>query len=197
LSAGEADAMAAIAARVFLDDALTCAVLAIEPASARETRLRSLYEAILRMPTHPPISAWGDRCALGLVGLAPPGRTRPPLRAALPALPRLLRGARLGEIRRALTWMQAVNKTGPAPEDWVLGPVVVDPAEHGQGVGSAMLAAACEVIDETAAPATVSTDHEDNLGLFRHFGFLPSGQSTAVGVRVFHMRRPAFGRVSS
>lgn len=195
LSEDEADAMAMVAARALLEDPLTRAVFAVEPAS-REARLRVVYEAMTRMQPYPPISAWRDRRPLGMVGLAPAGHARPPVRRVLHVLPRLLHGARLAELRPALAWMQAIGRTGPAPGDWLLGPVVVEPSEHGRGVGSAMLAAACEAIDEAAAPAAVSTDRESNLDLYRRFGFLPSGQSTAVGVRVFHMRRPPFGCVA-
>jgi ribosomal protein S18 acetylase RimI-like enzyme len=183
----EADAMAAVAARAFLADPLTVAVFGGDP-SARERRLRCVYGAMFRALPRPPLSAWRGERALGLLGLSP-ARSVPPPARAVAALPLLLRGARPRELRPAMAWLRGVAGARGEKGDWRLGPLVVDPSAHGEGVGSALLRAACEHLDSLGAGVLVSTDVEENVAFYRRFGFAEIGGAEVAGQRVWHLRR--------
>ena len=50
---------------------------------------------------------------------------------------------------------------------WLVGPIAVDPAHRGQGIGRAMLARACAAVDATPWPAVLIGDP----GYYARFGF--------------------------
>lgn len=188
LGDAEMDRMAAVAARAFLRDPLATAVFARE-SDARESRLCSVYEAMLRTQAYPPITAWRDGRALGLVGLTPHSASPVSALRMLQALPRLVRGMRLFELRPAFAWLRAIAGADVSPGDWRLGPVVVEPEMHRAGIGSAILNTACSHLDEQATGAIVSTDIESNVDFYRRFGFEQTGATEVLGQTVWHLRR--------
>ncbi len=193
LSGSEIDAMASVAARAFVDDPLAVAVFA-RAREAREVRIRSVYEGLLRAQAHPPITAWQAGEAVGLVGLTPSRTRLLSVGGLLAGLPRLGRGTRLREVRPALAWLRAVAGAAGDRDDWHLGPVAVDPDLHGEGVGRCMLTRACQGLDSTGDSVAVSTDVEANVDFYIRFGFEHVDTTEVLGTPIWHMWRPAAAR---
>jgi predicted N-acetyltransferase YhbS len=83
------------------------------------------------------------------------------------------------------------DKLTPKEPHWTLGPVAVDVARHGQGVGSAMVRAFCSMMDAERAAAFLETDTKKNVGLYEKFGFETIAEETIMGVPMWFMWRPA------
>lgn len=66
------------------------------------------------------------------------------------------------------TWPLALlTADGAATPLWLVGPIAVEPALQGRGIGRAMLAAACDAVDLTPYPAVLIGDPE----YYGPFGF--------------------------
>jgi ribosomal protein S18 acetylase RimI-like enzyme len=70
-----------------------------------------------------------------------------------------------------------------------IGPIGVDPAFQGQGVGKALLGSVLEMGDETSPIAYFEADVDRNVSLYEKFGFRVIGQRDILGVNNRFMRR--------
>src|SRR5918998_28930 len=88
-----------------------------------------------------------DGSILGVCGMMPPGRCQPGLGQHLRLLPALLAlGPR--SAGRTMSWLGAWSKHDPDEHHWHLGPVAVDAHLQGMGVGSLLMRAFCQRMDE-------------------------------------------------
>lgn len=93
--------------------------------------------------------------------------------------------------RKAMEMLADWRTKTPAEPHWNLGPVGVDPEYHGRGIGSAMVAAFCEMMDAEGANAFLETDLEKNANLYTKFGFETIHHAPSLGVPMwFMLRRP-------
>jgi predicted N-acetyltransferase YhbS len=74
---------------------------------------------------------------------------------------------------------------------WHLGPVAVEPALQGEGVGRALMADFCARMDRCAGLAYLETDQRENVGFYRRFGFSVVVQAEVLGMRNWFMSRSA------
>lgn len=135
------------------------------------------------------IAERGDR-VVGALNAAPwplcqlsPGEK---LRSA-PAMVRTMGTA----LPRALKLTSVWSKHDPKEPHWHIGPIGVDPAFQGQGVGKALLGSVLEMADEDGVPAYLETDVDRNVKLYEEFGFRIIGQADILGVNNRFMRRDA------
>jgi ribosomal protein S18 acetylase RimI-like enzyme len=69
----------------------------------------------------------------------------------------------------------------PAPH-WYLAAVGVDPAHHGQGLGSALLNAGIHRADRDGAPIYLETETENNVLFYERLGFEVIEETVATGL---------------
>lgn len=73
---------------------------------------------------------------------------------------------------RALAALSAIEDVHPPePEHWYLAIVGTDPADQGQGVGSALIAAVTDRCDTEGLPAYLESSKEENIALYARHGF--------------------------
>lgn len=88
----------------------------------------------------------------------------------------------------------AVEEAHPTEPHWYLGVVATLPDRRAQGLGSALLAAALEVVDATGHPAYLESSNPRNISLYERHGFEVTGRidvDEADGVFMTSMWRPA------
>ena len=91
--------------------------------------------------------------------------------------------------RRALGRLLA--ELDPPHPCWYLDTIGVEPSEQGKGLGTALLGAMLQRIDEQALPTFLDTSAPHNLGYYERFGFRVTAQSSLPnGLRLWGMTRP-------
>jgi len=90
-----------------------------------------------------------------------------------------------------LRWVGEWARRDPTEPHWHLGPLAVDCHLQGLGIGSAMLAAFCERMDDLRALSYLETDKRENVRFYEKFGFGVIGEAEVAGVSCWFMsRRP-------
>jgi len=131
-----------------------------------------------------------DGSILGVCGMMPPGRCQPGPGRQLRLLPALLAlGPR--SAGRTMSWLGAWSKHDPDEHHWHLGPVAVDAHLQGMGLGSLLMRAFCQRMDDAAEDAYLETDKEINVRFYERFGFGVTGEQEVLGVRNWYMYRRA------
>lgn len=127
---------------------------------------------------------------VAVVASAPPGRCRPTMRQRLRLLPCI---ARLGPATsvRVHSWTSEWMRRDLAEPHVHLGPVAVDAALQGQGLGSLVMRAHCRRLDARSQVGYLETDKEDNVTFYRRFGYEVVGEASVIGVPNWFMRRPS------
>jgi ribosomal protein S18 acetylase RimI-like enzyme len=72
---------------------------------------------------------------------------------------------------KALDIMQAMHKSIITDPHYYLATIGVEPDKHGKGLGSALLRPTLAELDEQQLPVYLDTHNEDNVSLYRRFGF--------------------------
>jgi ribosomal protein S18 acetylase RimI-like enzyme len=85
----------------------------------------------------------------------------------------------------------ALRAHHPLEPSWYLGTLGVDPAFHGQGVGSALLERWLERVDREGSAAYLETDVFANVGFYARTGFELEGEIEVLGTPIWRMWRPA------
>jgi GNAT superfamily N-acetyltransferase len=85
----------------------------------------------------------------------------------LPAAPFLVSS----RVHRALRLLFEVDGLHPKERHWYLATLGTEPSRQGKGVGSALLNAMLEGIDEAGDPAYLESSKERNIALYARFGF--------------------------
>lgn len=105
------------------------------------------------------------------------------------ALPMLLAMGRA--VPRGFRIMSAWGKRDPRERHWHIGPVGVHPDVQGRGIGTSLMAAFLELVDEQRSPAYLETDRAQNLSFYQRFGFVVVAEEDVLGVRNWYMWREA------
>jgi ribosomal protein S18 acetylase RimI-like enzyme len=105
------------------------------------------------------------------------------------------------KLPRAMTWVAAWSMRDPSEPHVHLGPIGVEPALQGRGIGSQMLAVYCEQLDLAGDAGYLETDKPENVRLYERFGFEVQSQAFVLGVQNWFMwrepTRPSPAGVSS
>jgi GNAT superfamily N-acetyltransferase len=161
------------------------------PDPARRMRLLAhLFDALLRVWSHPVICARLDGVLVGVAGMLPPGTCRPRAAQALRlATPILAAGP--ADALRGLRWTAAWARRNPREPHCHLGPVAVDTRLQGHGIGGQMLAAFAARMDAAHQPAYLETDKPENVRFYRRFGFQVTSEATVLSTPNWFMWRQA------
>ncbi len=137
------------------------------------------------------LAAYRDGAIVGGLGAMAPSQCHPSVgvqaRLAANFLARL--GFRHG--LRTIKWMKARMAYDPREPHWHLGPVAVDPASQGQGVGTALMRDFRRRIAgmPLGSPVFLETESLKNVRFYEQFGFSTIGERMVLGVPTWVMMR--------
>ena len=156
----------------------------------RKQKLQQMFGMMAGNPalTKHSLVALQDGRIVGVVGLVAPGECQPTTSQRLRMIPGVLRLG-FGPARRAMTWLGAWAKHDIAEPHWHIGPVAVDPALQGQGIGSALMTA----VDAANGVAYLETDKDINVGFYEKQGFEVIAEDRILDTPNWFMRRPPSG----
>jgi GNAT superfamily N-acetyltransferase len=77
----------------------------------------------------------------------------------------------------------------PAQPHWHVGPVAVDAPLQRKGIGTQLMAALCQRLDDSDLPAHLETEQAVNVVFYEAFGFLTVEEGNVIGLRHWFMRR--------
>jgi GNAT superfamily N-acetyltransferase len=130
-----------------------------------------------------------DAEMIAVCAFAPPGHCQATLAEKVRILPSVVLANQIGTAGRILQWVGAWSRRDPSEPHWHLGPVAVEPAVQGQGVGRTLIADFCTRMDECAGLAYLETDKRENVRFYRRFGFSVVAEADVLGVRNWFMSR--------
>jgi GNAT superfamily N-acetyltransferase len=155
------------------------------------TRLRTLqrfFSAFAQTMREAPICARRKGVIVGIAGMAPPGRCQLGAMEKLRLMPGML-AIGPSRMRKTMTWMKEWQRRDPAEPHWHLGPVGVELALQGMGVGSKILAAFGDRMDEKGAVSYLETDKKENVAFYEKAGFEVIEEAMVIGTPNWFMRR--------
>jgi ribosomal protein S18 acetylase RimI-like enzyme len=135
------------------------------------------------------LGGFRDAEMIAVCAFAPPGYCQATLAEKVRILPSVVLANRIGTAGRILQWVGAWSQRDPSELHWHLGPVAVEPAVQGQGVGRALMADFCTRMDQCAGLAYLETDKRENVRFYRRFGFEVVAEAEVLGVRNWFMSR--------
>jgi ribosomal protein S18 acetylase RimI-like enzyme len=186
LAPHELDCAAAVLGRGYRDTPLSVAIYSDDV----ERRLRSVERVMGRRIAAmepPPLVARREGVIVGVCGLATPGAcqlsTSERERAAVP------QGGASGSLVKLLEMAAEWDRHHPNEPHWHLGPVAVEPALQGNGIGGLMVERFCALVDADGGTAFLETDRPENVRFFERFGFVTAAEAEVIGVPNWFMRR--------
>ncbi|GAB2687019.1 GNAT family N-acetyltransferase [Nocardia thraciensis] len=133
--------------------------------------------------------AFRDGRLVGVCGMGRP-RSRPPGPIEkFAAVPVIALSYPPATAIRILRWTGAWGEHDLISPHWHLGPVAVDTASRGRGIGGAMLEEFCGRMESERAIAYLETDKPENVRFYTKFGFVVVAQAEVLGVPNWFMRR--------
>lgn len=173
--------------RVFGDDEAQLAQL-LTTAFARLLR-RQLGSGLV-------LGAFDGATLVGVAAMVPPGHCQPPLREKLGMLAILAREGQLQRLPNIHRWLRIWARHDPAADHWHLGPAAVERGRQGEGIGTALMTAICDELDQRRATGYLETDKLRNVSLYRRGGFEVIAERPVLGVtNWFMLRQPRPRRV--
>jgi ribosomal protein S18 acetylase RimI-like enzyme len=190
LGADDVPAAAAVLGRGMRDNPLHVRGFGAEP-GGREAQLTRFFMPVLRrlLPHGTVLGAFNAGTLAGVCAMAEPGRCQPTVGQRLRILLALAGGMSLPSLGAVLRWTRAWARHDPRDLHWHLGPVAVDRALQGRGIGKTLLAEFCRRMDARGQAAYLETDKDANVALYERFGFRTTGQETVLGVPNWFMLR--------
>ncbi len=185
---------AAVLARGMRDNPIHVAVFGPDP-EVRRRALEPLFRAVLANRPERPRVATRAGFVVGYAGASAPGGCMPPPAALARLAPAILRLGP-GATRRALAWFRAWGERDPDTPHWHVGPVAVDGALQGMGIGGRLLADLAAHCDTRGEAAYLETDKAENVGFYQRFGFRVVDEADVLGVPNWFMQREPGGGVS-
>jgi GNAT superfamily N-acetyltransferase len=95
---------------------------------------------------------------------------------------------------KAMRWVGEWSMRDPSEPHVHLGPIGVEPALQGHGIGSQMLAVYCEQLDLDGDAGYLETDKPENVRLYERFEFEVRSEAYVLGVPNSFMWRKPTGR---
>lgn len=155
------------------------------PAEDHAGRLRTLQQIYLEHVAHPYGMVWTVQNLSAAAAFIPAAMPGPP-QAILDQI-----SALHGEQLQELDDTEELLRSYRPDHDWVLASVGVAPQDHGQGLGTSVVAAGLKGIDKQYASCLVETSDPINLPFYRKLGFETVAEVVTGGPTVWIMLRPA------
>ncbi len=154
----------------------------------RMRALERLFQMLLPKMKQPPLCARRGDWVVGVCGIAPPGTCQLAPLEKFRVMPALLM-AGPGVASRMLRWQAEWGKRDPKERHWHLGPVAVEPALWGMGIGSQMMEQFCARMDDDGEVAYLETERPDTVRFYQRFGFETIEEAEVLGNPNWFMRR--------
>jgi ribosomal protein S18 acetylase RimI-like enzyme len=107
----------------------------------------------------------------------------------LRALPIVMKGRRLGEMRRWMNMRRKWARKDPKKPHWHLGSLGVIPELQNRGIGSQMMEYYCDYVDRLKMAAYHETDRQENVKFYERFGFKVIGEEIIMNFPNWYMWR--------
>lgn len=186
LKAEDVAAAARLLGRAYRDNPLNVALLGDDPEV--RTRAGVKIQAARIAAMEGAVVARRDGEIVGVYGVEPPGGLvmsaegrRQMASAFAEAGPGVM--ALAGEM------LAGFAQHSPRGQHWKLGPVAVEPALQGSGIGKRMVEHFCARMDARQLEATLDTDRPENVRLYERYGFEVVTEAPVLGVQMWFMRR--------
>jgi GNAT superfamily N-acetyltransferase len=179
---------ALVVARGMRDNPLHVAAIGDDP-DRRVRVMHRLFSRLMALPGRPTLGAWdGDRI-VGVADFAEPGRCQPSSLDGLRLAPAMVMAG--GAAPRLTRWFSTWGRLDPDRAHSHFGPLAVDLDLQGRGIGSLLLTAYCQRLDEAGELSYLETDKPENLPLYERFGFVVTEEADVIGVKNWFMTREA------
>ena len=160
----------------------------------RRRGLRRFFGIQVRHMVNATGDVWTTEDRVGAAMWAPPDASRPgwgDLARLLPVVPYLTGLGRDGP--EAVRLLTAVDGARPRQRHWYLATIGTAPDQQRTGVGSALMRAVLDRVDQEALPVYLESSKESNLPFYGAHGFDVTGEITAArgGPTLWNMWRPA------
>ncbi|MCI0443925.1 GNAT family N-acetyltransferase [bacterium] len=190
LSDGETLTAARVLGRGMRDNPIHIQVFGLD-ANRREKELSLMFVPVLRQQVRKGIvlAALISGELVGVTGMVPPKCCQLTIPEKMAILPALLRGSGLKSTLRVLEWTGDWSRNDSRITHWHLGPVAIDRHLQGQGIGSALLNAFCQRIDNHRSAAYLETDKEENVTFYKRFRFEVVDEHNVLGIKNWFMFR--------
>jgi ribosomal protein S18 acetylase RimI-like enzyme len=156
----------------------------------RRTRcVRRMFTTLFRVSTTlTEIGAFDGDTLVGLAGVAAPGTCQPTATQRLRYLPGMLSlGPR--SAGKLAAWLKVWAAHDPDEAHSHLGPVAVDTALQGRGIGTRLLGEYARRLDAGRQVGYLETDKPENVAFYERFGFVVTGEAEVIGAPNWFMRR--------
>ena len=136
------------------------------------------------------LGAFDGEALVGVAAMVPPGHCQPTLREKLAMLAILIRAGMWRNLPKIHHWLRIWAREDPEVDHWHLGPAAVERKLQGQGIGTALMTAICDALDQRRAIGYLETDKGANVRLYRRGGFEVIAEQQVLGVPNWFMLRP-------
>ena len=188
LRQGELAGAAGAAARALEDDPASVACYGDDPL-VRLDATYGLFSDLFERVTVPQHGAVVGRCVLGVAGVLPPGTCVGAMMGPYVSTTLASPVPPAGDPSRAMVLWATWAAHDLPEEHWHIGPVGVEPAYQGGGVGRAVMDALCAELDANGRVGWLETNKERNLRFYGALGFELVDEASALGVPSWFMRR--------
>jgi ribosomal protein S18 acetylase RimI-like enzyme len=192
-TSGDIPAMVEMLSRGMRDNPLHVAAFGTDP-DLRERKVLQMFRLLAKNPAivaNAMVARDANGTIVGAYSFSNPGSCQPSGIAKLMMTPVLLTLG-IGNGRRAASWLKSWSNHDPDVRHYHFGPIGVDAHLQGQGIGSELMRAFCQQMDQVGENAYLETDKEINVGFYRKFGFEVIEEAEVIGVpNWFMLRRPA------
>lgn len=153
-------------------------------------RQHKLFMKVLSLPACNLVVAKQHDTIVGVMNYYLPGKCQVSTMHTLKMLPGLA-GILGSSLPAVLKWKSKWARHDPDRPHLHFGPLAVLPQLQGKGIGSMLLNQFCRLADVQNADAYLETDKEENLPLYKKFGFAVVDEDMVCGVQNWFMWRNA------
>lgn len=156
-----------------------------------EPLLAAAFARLLRrqMRTGLVLGALAEQTLVGIAAMVPSSDCQPTLTDKLAMLVILARGGMLRHLPKIQRWLRIWGRQDPDRNHWHLGPAAVKRELQGQGIGTALMTAIGDQLDQLQADGYLETDKYENVRLYRRGGFEVVAELPVLGVTNWFMLR--------
>jgi GNAT superfamily N-acetyltransferase len=170
------------------DNPLNAAAYGADP-ERRQRALERMFATLFRVfRAQRPLCALDGHALVAVAGVAPPGTCQATAGQRLRFLPGMVTVG-LPSARRVSRWLAAWGERDPARAHSHLGPVAVEPALRGRGIGGELLREHTRQLDGAGQLSYLETDKRENVTFYERHGYVVLDQAEVIGVPNWFMSR--------
>jgi ribosomal protein S18 acetylase RimI-like enzyme len=188
LLAGDRAAAVAVLARGMRDNPLNVVAYGGDPGRRERSLLRVFATLFKVFGAQRPLCALDGETVVGVAGIAPPGTCQATPLQRLQLLPSVIAIGPAAAFRVS-KWLAAWDERDPEQPHSHLGPVAVEPALQGHGIGGQLMREYCRRLDAAAELSYLETDKRENVVFYERHGYAVIDEADVIGVSNWFMIR--------